>query len=86
VQDRLAGSALSMDRGVENLMRLGELSLSDAVRLATVNAACAGRVPGRQRGLVPGERADFVLFDFDRGSKSIRVKSTYIGGRKVWSL
>jgi len=85
-QDRLAGSALRMDRGVENLMRLGELSLSDAVRLATVNAARAGHVPGRQRGLVPGERADFVLFDFDGESKSIHVKSTYIGGRKVWSL
>jgi N-acetylglucosamine-6-phosphate deacetylase len=85
-QDRLAGSALSMDRGVENLMRLGELSLADAVRLATVNAARAGRVPSRQRGLVPGERADFVLFDFDSESKSIRVKGTYVGGRKVWSL
>jgi N-acetylglucosamine-6-phosphate deacetylase len=85
-QDRLAGSALSMDRGVENLMRLGELSLPDAVRLATVNAARAGRVPGRQRGLVPGERADFVLFDFDPERKSVRVKSTYVGGRKVWSL
>src|SRR5262245_63693358 len=41
-QDRLAGSALKMNRGVENLMRLGALSLSDAVRLATVNAARAG--------------------------------------------
>jgi N-acetylglucosamine-6-phosphate deacetylase len=85
-QDRLAGSALSMDRGVENLMRLGGLGLPDAVRLATVNAARAGRVPGRQRGLVAGERADFVLFDFDAESKSIRVKSTYVGGRKAWSL
>lgn len=85
-QDRLAGSALRMDRGVENLMRLGELSLADAVRLATVNAARAGGVPGRQRGLVAGERADFVLFDFDPGSKTIQVKATYVSGRKVWSL
>jgi len=85
-QERLAGSALRMDRGVENLMRLGELSLADAVRLATVNAARAGGVPGRQRGLVAGERADFVLFDFDARSKTIQVKATYVGGRKVWSL
>ncbi|HXI44225.1 MAG TPA: amidohydrolase family protein [Bryobacteraceae bacterium] len=85
-QERLAGSALKMDRGVENLMRLGELSLADAVRLATVNAARAGRVPGRERGLVAGERADFVLFDFDAATKSIKIQATYVGGRKVWSL
>jgi N-acetylglucosamine-6-phosphate deacetylase len=84
-QDRLAGSALRMDRGVENLMRLGELSLADAVRLATVNAARAGGVPGRQQGLVPGERADFVLFDFDPANKKIQVQATYVGGQKVWS-
>jgi N-acetylglucosamine-6-phosphate deacetylase len=85
-QERLAGSALRMDRGVENLMRLGELSLADAVRLATVNAARAGRVPGRERGLAAGERADFVLFNFDPQTKGIQVKATYVGGRKVWSL
>ncbi len=85
-QDRLAGSALRMDRGVENLMRLGDLSLAHAVRLATVNAARAGRVPGRERGLAAGERADFVLFDFDPRTKSIQVQATYVGGRKVWSL
>ena len=85
-QERLAGSALRMDRGVENLMRLGELSLADAVRLATVNAARAGGVPGRQNGLAQGERSDFVLFNFDPQTKSIQVKATYVGGRKVWSL
>jgi N-acetylglucosamine-6-phosphate deacetylase len=85
-QDRLAGSALKMDRGVENLMRLGELSLADAVRLATVNAACAGHVAGRERGLVAGDRADLVLFDFDAATKSIKIQATYVGGNKVWSL
>src|SRR6266849_6464553 len=85
-QDRLAGSALRMDQGVENLMLLGELSLADAVRLATVNAARAGRVPGRERGLAAGERADLVLFDFDPRNNSIHVQATYVGGRKVWSL
>jgi len=85
-QERLAGSALRMDRGVENLMRLGELSLADAIKLATVNAARAGRVPGREAGLTPGQRADFVFFDFDPASQSLQVNATYVGGRKVWSL
>jgi N-acetylglucosamine-6-phosphate deacetylase len=82
-QERLAGSALRMDRGVENLMRLGELSLADAVRLATVNAARAGRVPGREKGLVAGERADLVLFDFDPEAKKIQIRATYVGGNRV---
>lgn len=84
-QDRLAGSALRMDHAVENLMRLGGLSLADAVRLATVNAARAGCVPGREQGLVAGDRADFVLFDFDELTKAIQVKATYVGGSKVWT-
>jgi N-acetylglucosamine-6-phosphate deacetylase len=42
--DRLAGSGLSMNRGVANLMRLAGLSLDEAIRMATVNAAQAGKV------------------------------------------
>ena len=37
-------------------------------------------------GLVAGDRADFVLFDFDAATKSIKIQATYVGGRKVWSL
>ena len=65
-QDRLAGSALRMDRGVENLMRIAGLSLADAVRMATTNAARAGRVPARTQGLSPGERADLIQFSLTR--------------------
>jgi N-acetylglucosamine-6-phosphate deacetylase len=81
---RLAASALSMDRGIENLMRLAGLTLGDAVRLATVNAARAGRLAGRQQGLAAGERADFTLFRFDPQSLSIRVEATYVGGERVF--
>jgi N-acetylglucosamine-6-phosphate deacetylase len=55
-QDRLAGSALRMDRGIANLIRLAGLSLADAVRMATVNAARAGRVPVAQ-ALMPAASA-----------------------------
>ncbi|MBI2680268.1 MAG: amidohydrolase family protein [Candidatus Solibacter usitatus] len=84
-QDRLAGSALRMDRGIEKLMQLGGLSLADAVQMATTNAARAGKVPGRALGLAPGERADFVLFDFDPEQKTIQMRATFVSGRKVWS-
>ncbi len=83
-QDRLAGSALRMDQGVNNLMQIGGLSLSEAVGMATTNAARAGKVPKRTQGLVAGDRADFVLFEFDPARKSIQVRATFVGGRKVW--
>ena len=79
--ERLAGSALRMDRGIDNLMSLAGLTLRDAVRLATVNAARAGAVPGRTVGLAIGERADFVQFRMNQG---VEVVATYISGRKVW--
>ena len=83
-QERLAGSALRMDRGVENLMRIAGLSLADAVRLATTNAARAGRVPGRAAGLVPGDRADLIQYSFNPEEKSIRIEATYLSGEKVY--
>ena len=83
-QDRLAGSALRMDQGVSNLMKLAGLTLPQAVRLATVNAARAGNVPGRKQGLTAGERADFVLFSYDEKTGDIHVEATYTGGRRVY--
>jgi len=73
-QDRLAGSALRMDRGIENLVRLAGLSLEDAVAMATTNAARAGRV----------RRAndDRVRFRFENGG--LQVLETRLGGRRVY--
>lgn len=82
-QDRLAGSALRMDRGVENLMKLAGLSLSDAVKMATANPARIGRVGGRENGIHAGDRADLVLFHFDPTQRTIEVHSTYLDGKKV---
>ena len=82
--DRLAGSALRMDRGVENLMRLAGLTLADAVRMATVNAARAGRVERRTAGFAPGDRADIVLFDFDQAASMIDVRETWVDGQRVY--
>jgi N-acetylglucosamine-6-phosphate deacetylase len=83
-QDKLAGSALRMDHGVQNLMKLAGLSLPDAVTLATTNPAKVGAVPGRKNGLTAGDRADFVLFRFDPDSRSIQVVATYMTGRQVY--
>jgi N-acetylglucosamine-6-phosphate deacetylase len=81
--DRLAGSALRMDRGVENLMALAGIPLGEAVRMATTNAARAGGVPGRSAGLAPGDRADLVRFRCE--SDRIEILETWLAGRKVFA-
>ena len=83
-QDRLAGSALRMDHGVQNLMKLAGLPLSDAVTMATTNPARVGAVPGRRNGLAAGDRADFVVFRFDAQTRDIHVDATYVSGRRVF--
>jgi N-acetylglucosamine-6-phosphate deacetylase len=79
---RLAGSSLRMDRGVENLMKIAGLTLAEAVTMATTNAARAGRVGGRLRGLQPGSRADVVKFRLADGA--IEVLETYLSGKRVY--
>ena len=82
-QTRLAGSALKMHKAVENVMRMAGVSLAEAVTMATRNAARVGRISGRMRGLVTGERADFVVFSREGGG--ITVEETWIGGQRVYS-
>jgi N-acetylglucosamine-6-phosphate deacetylase len=83
-QDRLAGSALRMDRGIANLIRLAGLSLADAVRLATVNPARAGAVPGASTGLAPGAPADLVQFRYHPTPPRLEIISTFLAGRQVF--
>jgi N-acetylglucosamine-6-phosphate deacetylase len=82
--ERLAGSALRMDHAIGNSIRMAGLSLREALAMATVNAARAGRLAGRQRGLAPGEKADLVRFEWDADSYSLRVKETVVAGVSVY--
>ncbi len=84
-QTRLAGSALRMDRGIENLMRLGGLGFADAVRMATVNPALVAGIEGRQAGLAAGELGDLVCLRYIPKSRGIIIDSTWIGGKQVYS-
>ena len=84
-QTRLAGSALRMDRGVENLMKIAGLSLADAITMATRNPARVGRVGGRIRGLIPGDRADVIAFTFDSKEKRIKILKSWVSGNLVYS-
>jgi N-acetylglucosamine-6-phosphate deacetylase len=83
-EGRLAGSALRMDHAIGNSVRLGRLSLRDAVTMATSNAGRAGRIARRQRGLAPGEKADLVRFHWDDNSNQLRVIETVVAGSTVY--
>ena len=80
---RLAGSSLRMDRAIENVMRIGGVSLVEAIAMATVNPARVARIRSRQRSLTPGERADLVRFIVEDGR--VTVKEVWISGQKVYS-
>src|SRR5205085_5429508 len=58
-EGKLAGSVLTLDRAVCNVMSFAGLELEGAVRLATVNAARAVGVAAGE--LKPGADADFVV-------------------------
>ena len=83
-QDRLAGSALLMHRGIANLVRLAGIPLADAVRMATTNAARAGGFSPDAGSLVPGAPADLVQFRYDAAQFRLEIISTWLAGRQVF--
>jgi N-acetylglucosamine-6-phosphate deacetylase len=81
---RLAGSGLSMDHAIGNAIRLGKVSLREALAMATINPARVARIAGRQRGFAPGEKADFVRFRWDDRAGSLSVVETIVAGSTVY--
>ena len=61
-EGRLAGSTLTLDRAVRNVVALG-VPLNAAVQMATLNPARLLGMEGRKGALVPGADADIVLLD-----------------------
>ena len=82
--ERLAGSALRMDRAVEKSVQYSGDSLSAVLAMATTNPARVGRIAGRQRGLVPGEKADLIRFHWDPVNQGLRVEETIVAGSSVY--
>ena len=74
VDGRLAGSALTLDRAVRNVMDFAKLDLQQAVRVASANPARVVRAQGKGV-LEPGAEADFVVLS-GRGE----VRATVIKG------
>jgi len=60
---RLAGSTLTMERAVKNMVELVGVPLTDAVRMASLNGAKVLGLESRKGILAVGKDADFVLLD-----------------------
>jgi N-acetylglucosamine-6-phosphate deacetylase len=82
--DRLAGSAVRMNQAVGHTVQLASVSLHQAITMATTNAARVGRIAGRQRGLVPGEKADLVRFSWNPENYNLTVVETIVAGISVY--
>ncbi len=72
----LAGSVLTMDRAVRNVMKFSGWSLRDAVQAATLNAARAVGLSGHHGVLASGAVADFTVL-----SPAGDVIKTIVAGR-----
>jgi N-acetylglucosamine-6-phosphate deacetylase len=78
----LAGASLPLKRGVENIVDFTDCSLATAINMATRNVSKACKLTDRGN-LIPGERADLILFKFENGK--IFIIQTMVKGRIVFS-
>jgi N-acetylglucosamine-6-phosphate deacetylase len=75
---KLAGSVLTMDQAVRNVMKFAGLELSQAVRTATLNPATVMGIVAQRGKLAPGARADIVVLNANN-----QVIRTMIGGAGI---
>ncbi len=75
----LAGSVLKLNEGVRNMARYGEVTLPEALMMATENPARLLGLEEKMGTLLPGTYADFILLDED-----CRISATYVGGQCVY--
>ena len=75
----LAGSTLSLDAALRNVMRFVGLSINDALKMATTTPAEALGLSSRKGIIQPGADADLALLDPD-----LNVQATIINGVLVY--
>ena len=76
----LAGSCLTMDRAVRNVMEYAGVGLGEAIEMATLTPARAIGVGARKGSLEPGKDADIVLL-----TPELEVARTIVMGETVYT-
>jgi len=77
----LAGSTLTMDRAVRNMMKFVGTPLQTSVKMATMNPAVVINVDENKGSLEPGKDADIVIIDDE-----INVYMTIVKGNIVYKV
>jgi len=77
----LVGSVASMDYCIRNLVHSLDLSLAEAVQMASLNPARLIGVQDRKGSLEPGKDADLVVLDED-----YKVQMTIVRGQEVYRV
>ena len=75
----LAGSTLTMDQALRNVMEFADLNLAEALPMLTRVPAASIGIQDRKGSLAPGFDADVVLLD-----ESHQVRMTIVGGKVVY--
>ena len=79
ITSRLAGSTLTMDRAITNVILFSEIDLASAIRMAGKNGQKL--FPEVREEMISGASADLVLFEYQKG---LAVRSTWIEGEKIF--
>ena len=82
--ETLAGSVLTMDLALRNMMQFTGVSLSDAVRMQTLNPATAIQVADRKGRLHVGYDADLVLLDNELNLQATICRGTMTFATEQW--
>ncbi len=75
----LAGSTLTMDRAVRNIIEMTGVSIVDAVYMASYSPARLLGIENRKGSIDVGKDADIIVFD-----KDFNIKVTMVEGKKVF--
>jgi N-acetylglucosamine-6-phosphate deacetylase len=78
--ENLAGSVLTMDKAIGNMVTFCRVPLREAFRMASLNPARSIGLDGRKGSLEVGKDADLVVMD-----ESLNVKLTIARGQVVYS-
>ena len=73
-----AGSVATTDHLVRTMVKIAGCSITDAVKMMTINPARFMGVDARKGSIAPGKDADIVIFDDD-----IQVAQVLVAGRAI---
>ena len=77
-REAFAGSIATTDRLVRTMVRLADVPIWEAVKMASATPARYFGIFDKKGSIAKGKNADLVIFDCD-----VRVSSVFVGGRRL---